>query len=106
MIWSNRLLILHQSNVKFKIMGLLDFLFGAAIMNSASNHHKNNRSQSSGYNNSYERGYEDGYEDGCYDHDCEDSAEHDDYYSDSCEHDDYSYGGDDCDCGCDDCGDW
>ena len=32
MIWSNLLLILHQSNVKFKIMGLLDFLFGAAIM--------------------------------------------------------------------------
>lgn len=44
-------------------MGLLDFLLGAAIMDRASNHHKNNRNHSSGYNNSYERGYEDGYED-------------------------------------------
>lgn len=78
-------------------MGLLDFLFGAAIMNSTSNHRDNNRSHSSGYNNSYERGYEEGYDDCCYDHDPVDSAEHDDY----------SYGGGDYDCGCDDCGgDW
>ena len=73
-------------------MRLLDFLFGAAIMNSVSNHNKNNRSHFSGYNNYYERGYEDGYQDSCYVHDCEDSAEHDDY----------SYGVRDCDCGCDD----
>lgn len=86
-------------------MGLLDFLFGVAVANSAMNHHnKTNRHQSGSYNDNYERGYEDGYDDCCYDHDCSDSAEYDDYSCDH-DHDDYSCH-DDYDCGCDDCGDW
>lgn len=40
-------------------MGFLDFIFGAAVGSSMSNH-RNNRQSSSGYGSSYERGYEDG----------------------------------------------
>ena len=87
-------------------MGLLDFLFFSAVMNSSNNRKSTSSSHNSNYgSSSYESGYEDGYEDSCYDHDCGDSEEHDDYYCNSCDHEDYSYGGDSCDCDCDG-GDW
>lgn len=85
-------------------MGLLDFLFGAAILNSLANHRKNNINRIYDYSNSYERDYKDGYEDWYFDHDSCDSAEHEDYYCDLCDHNDKSYGSGDCDCGCDDSG--
>ncbi len=69
-------------------MGLLDFLFLGALLNSGRNKRQSNNNHSNFSSDSYNRGYEDGYDDCCMDHN--------DF---SCQ-DEYGYH-DDCDCGYD-----
>ena len=76
-------------------MGLLDFLFAGAVINSVKKARHNSSHPTYGRATGYDRGYEDGYDDSCYDH-----GYHDDY---DC-HDTYDCGV--CDTDCDDDGDW
>lgn len=79
-------------------MGLLDFLFAGAIINSVKNVKRaghNSSQPSHGRTYDYDHGCEEGYDDSCYDH-----GYHDDY---DC-HDTYDCGGYDNDCEND--GDW
>ena len=75
-------------------MGLLDFLFAGAVINSVKKARHNSSQPTYGRATDYDRGYEDGYDDSCYDH-----GYHDDY---DC-HDTYDCGV--CDTDCDDAGD-
>ena len=75
-------------------MGLLDFLFAGAIINSNKNVKKaghNSSQPSHGRTYDYDHGYEEGYDDSCYDH-----GYHDDY--DCHDHDTYNCDGYDNDC--------
>ena len=80
-------------------MGLLDFLFAGAVINSVKNvkkaRYNSSQHTTHGHVADYDHGYEEGYDDSCYDH-----GYHDDY---DC-HDTYDCGGYDNDCEND--GDW
>lgn len=55
-------------------MGLLDFLFAGAIINSVKKTRHNGSQPTHGRVTDYDHGYVDGYDDSCYDH-----GHHDDY---------------------------
>ena len=80
-------------------MGLLDFLFAGAVINSVKNvkkaRYNSSQPTTHGHVSDYDHGYEEGYDDSCYDH-----GYHDDY---DC-HDTYDCGGYDNDC--ENEGDW
>lgn len=78
-------------------MGLLDFLFAGAVLNSVKKARHNSSQPSHGRTYDYDHGYEEGYDDSCYDH-----GYHDDY--DCHDHDNYDCDGYDNDCEND--GDW
>ena len=73
-------------------MGLLDFLFAGAVINSVKKARHNSSQPSHGRAADYDQGYEEGYDDGCYDHgfhddcDCHDTNDCGDY-DDDCEND-------------------
>ena len=90
-------------------MGLLDFLFAGAVINSVKKARNNDSQQTlHGRVSDYDHGYEEGYDDGCYNHGFNDDCDcHDTYdcggYHDDCDcHDTYDCGGydDDCDNDC------
>ena len=89
-------------------MGLLDFLFAGAVINSVKKARHNSSQPSHGRVSDYDHGYEEGYDDGCYNHGFNDDCDcHDTYdcggYHDDCDcHDTYDCGGydDDCDNDC------
>ena len=70
-------------------MGLLDFLFAGAVINSVKKARHNNSQPTHGRATDYDHGYEDGYDDNCYDHgyhddyDCHATYECDGYDNDS-----------------------
>ena len=73
-------------------MGLLDFLFVGAVINSVKKARHNSSQPSHGRAADYDHGYEEGYDDGCYDHGSHDDCDrHDTYdcgdYDDDCEND-------------------
>ena len=73
-------------------MGLLDFLFAGAVINSVKKARHNSSQPSHGRAADYDHGYEEGYDDGCYDHSFHDDCDcHDTYdcdgYDDDCEND-------------------
>ena len=73
-------------------MGLLDFLFAGAVINSVKKARHNSSQPSHGRAADYDHGYEEGYDDGCYDHGFHDDCDcHDTYdcgdYDDDCEND-------------------
>ena len=73
-------------------MGLLDFLFAGAVINSVKKARHNSSQSSHGRAADYDHGYEEGYDDGCYDHGFHDDCDcHDTYdcgdYDDDCEND-------------------
>ena len=73
-------------------MGLLDFLFAGAVINSVKKAIHNSSQPSHGRAADYDHGYEEGYDDGCYDHGFHDDCDcHDTYdcgdYDDDCEND-------------------
>ena len=75
-------------------MGLLDFLFAGAVINSVKKARHNNSQQQTLHRrvSDYDHGYEDGYEDGCYEHSYHEDCDcHDAYdcggYDDDCEND-------------------
>ena len=78
-------------------MGLLDFLFAGAVINSVKKARHNSSQPTHGRATDYDHGYEEGYDDSCYDH-----GYHDDY--DCHDHDTYNCDGYDNDCEND--GDW
>ena len=81
-------------------MGLLDFLYAGAVINSVKNARHNDSQQTlHGRVSDYDYGYEDGYEDSCMDHDCDSFGSS---CNCDCESHDYDYG---CECDCDG-GDW
>ncbi len=55
-------------------MGLLDFLFAGAVINSVKKERHNSSQPTHGRDTDYDHGYEEGYDDSCYDH-----GYHDDY---------------------------
>lgn len=78
-------------------MGLLDFLFTDAIINSVKKARHNSLQPTHGRATDYDHRYEEGYDDSCYDH-----GYHDDY--DCHDHDTYNCDGYDNECEND--GDW
>ena len=74
-------------------MGLLDFLFAGAVINSVKKARHNDSQQTlHGRVSDYDHGYEDGYDDSCYDHGYHNNYDcHDTYdcggYDDDCEND-------------------
>ena len=80
-------------------MGLLDFLFAGAVINSVKKARHSSSQSMHGHVSDYDHGYEEGCDDSCYDH-----GYHDDY---DC-HDTYDCGGYDNDCenDCENDGDW
>ena len=73
-------------------MGLLDFLFAGAVINSVKKARHNSSQPSHGRAADYDHGYEEGYDDGCYDHGFHDDCDcHDIYdcgdYDDDCDND-------------------
>ena len=63
-------------------MGLLDFLFAGAVINSVKKARNNDSQQTlHGRVSDYDHGYEDGYDDSCHDHGYHDNYDcHDTYY--------------------------
>lgn len=75
-------------------MGLLDFLFAGAVINSVKKARRNSSQLTHGRDTDYDHGCEEGYDDGCYDHDYHvDYYCHGTYDCDSCV--------DECENGCD-----
>ena len=75
-------------------MGLLDFLFAGAVINSVKKARHNDSQQTlHGRVSDYDHGYEEGYDDGCYNHgfnddcDCHDTYDCGGYDDDCCEND-------------------
>ena len=74
-------------------MGLLDFLFAGAVINSVKKARNNDSQQTlHGRVSDYDHGYEEGDDDGCYNHGFNDDCDcHDTYdcggYDDDCEND-------------------
>ena len=73
-------------------MGLLDFLFAGAVINSVKKARHSSSQPMHGRATDYDHGYEEGY-DGCYDHsfhddcDCNDTYDCGGYDDDCCEND-------------------
>lgn len=76
-------------------MGLLDFLFAGAVINSVKKARHNSSQPTHGRDTDYDHGYEEGYDDSCYDHgyhddsDCQDS--YDCYGCDNDRENDYEW---------------
>ena len=76
-------------------MGLLDFLFAGAVINSVKKARHNSTQPMHGRDTDYDHGYEEGYDDSCYDHgyhndyDCQDS--YDCYGCDNDRENDYEW---------------
>ena len=86
------LLCAHKLNKIVKRMGLLDFLFAGAVLNSMKKTRHNSSQPMHERATDYNHGYEEGYDDGCYDHSFHDDCDcHDTYdcdgYDDDCDND-------------------